>query len=90
MEIGDLILCPHLPQEWRWSVVRITGTYRYDIDPTHGDYGHVLPVEVVESDIDPNADPFVRDSLRDAVRYPARLMRMSAEQAQDLHRLVGA
>lgn len=89
MQVGDLILTPHLPREWRWSVLRITGPYRYAIHETKRDYGHVLPVAVVEADIDPE-DVFVTDSLREAARYPARLMRMSEEQTADLHRLIGA
>lgn len=89
MQIGDLVLTPHLPREWRWSVVRITGPYRYSIDDKLGDYGHILPVAIVDADIDPD-DVHVSDSLREACRYPARLLRMSAEQTADLHRLVAA
>jgi hypothetical protein len=89
IQIGDLILTPHLPREWRWSVVRVVGPYRYEIDPERRDYGHVLPITVVAADIDPTSDPFIRDSLREAVRYPARLMRMDDQQVQDLFRLVG-
>lgn len=89
MQLGDLVLTPHLPREWRWSVLRITGPYRYAIHETKRDYGHVLPVAIVEADIDPN-DVFVTDSLREAARYPARLMRMSEEHTADLHRLIGA
>lgn len=89
MQVGDLVLTPHLPREWRWSVVRITGPYRYAIHEAKGDYGHVLPVTLVEADISPD-DVFVTDSLREAARYPARLMRMSDEQTADLHRLIGA
>ncbi len=47
IQIGDLLLLPHLPREWRWSVVRIIGPYRYQIDPERNDYGHILPVEGV-------------------------------------------
>lgn len=87
MQVSDLVLAPHLPREWRWSVLRITGPYRYAIDEAKKDYGHVLPVTIVESDIRPD-DVFVTDALREAARYPARLMRMSDEQTADLHRLV--
>jgi hypothetical protein len=89
IEIGDLILTPHLPREWRWSVLRVVGPYRYEIHDGLGDYGHILPVSIAVADVDPNADPFMADSLREAVRYPARLMRMSDEQTRDLHRLIG-
>jgi hypothetical protein len=88
MRVGDLVLTPHLPREWRWSVLRIVGPYRYAVHEELRDYGHILPVEMVEADINPD-DVFVTDALREAARYPARLLRMSAEQTADLHRLVG-
>jgi len=87
MQVGDLVLTPHLPREWRWSVLRITGRYRYSVHEELHDYGHILPVSIVESDISPD-DVFVTDALREAARYPARLMKMSEEQVADLHRLV--
>ena len=62
IQIGDLILTPHLPGEWRWSVVRVVGPYRYEIHEERRDYGHLLPVSVVQAGIDPHADPFVQDT----------------------------
>jgi len=68
--------------------VRVVGPYRYEIHEERRDYGHLLPVKVVMADIDLHSHPFAQESLREAVRYPARLMRMSDEQTSDLHRLV--
>lgn len=44
---GDVILVPHLPQHRHWSVARVVGPYRFEIPAGPGDYGHVLPVELL-------------------------------------------
>ena len=81
MQVGDLVLLPHLPREWRWSVVRITGPYRYSIDPEVGDLGHILPVEVVAADL---GDDQLTDELCSMRAYPARLRRLSRAAYADL------
>lgn len=50
---GDLILLPKVPKPGRWALMRITGPYRYEIHRASGDYGHILPVETVVSEIAP-------------------------------------
>lgn len=85
MQIGDLVLLPHLPREWRWSVARIAGPYRYEIDPERGDYGHILPVELVAPDL---GDDELTPELRWMRTYPARLRRLSREAYDDLIRLI--
>ncbi len=85
MQIGDLVLTPHLPREWRWSIVRITGPYRYNIDATHGDYGHILPVEIVMADL---GDDDVTDEVRRMRTYPGRLRRLSRQAFDDLVGLI--
>ena len=84
MQIGDLVLLPHLPSEWRWSVVRITGSYRYSIDPEVGDLGHILPVEVIAADL---SDDQLTDELRSMRTYPARLRRLSRAAYMDITEL---
>jgi hypothetical protein len=83
MQIGDLVLLPHLPRDWRWSVVRITGAYRYAIDPEVGDLGHTLPVEVVAADL---GDDQMTDEVRSMRTYPARLRRLSRAAYIDIAR----
>jgi predicted Mrr-cat superfamily restriction endonuclease len=85
MQIGDLVLLPHLPREWRWSVVRITGPYRYEIARPQNDYGHILPVDVVAADL---GDDALTPELRWMRVYPARLRRLSREAYEDLVGLV--
>jgi hypothetical protein len=50
----DLILLPKVPGPRRWSLVKVTGTYRYEIHPTSGDHGHILPVETLVPEIAPS------------------------------------
>ena len=85
MQVGDLVLLPHLPREWRWSVARIVGPYRYEIDPERGDYGHILPAQVVAADM---GDDDLTPDPRWMRAYPARLRRLSREAYDDLVGLV--
>lgn len=85
MQIGDLVLLPHLPQEWRWSIVTITGRYRYEIDAERGDFGHILPVEVVAADL---GDHEVTEEVKRMRTYPARLRRLSRRAFDDLRSLI--
>ena len=81
MQIGDLVFTPHLPRPWHWSILRITGAYRYEIALQHRDFGHILPVEVLVSDL-PDAD--LTPALQSVRRYPARLRRLTREAYDDL------
>ena len=85
MQIGDLVFAPHLPQPWHWSILRVIGPYRYQIDSDRGDFGHILPVEVLM----PGApDAELTPALHSVRRYPARLRRLSRAAYDDLQRLV--
>jgi hypothetical protein len=86
MQVGDLVLLPHLPQQWRWSVVQISGQYRFQIDKEHSDYGHILPVDVVAAHF---ADRDVTDELKRMRTYPARLRRLSRRAYEDLRAIIG-
>jgi hypothetical protein len=86
MQIGDLVFAPHLPQPWHWSILRVTGPYRYHIDADHGDFGHILPVEVLT----PGAsDAELTPALESVRRYPARLRRLSRAAYDDLQGVLG-
>ncbi len=55
MQVGDIVVAPHLPQYGRLSVFRIVGAYEWSLGPalTWGErFGHVLQVELIEQDID--------------------------------------
>ena len=47
IHVGDIILVPHMPERRRFSLVRVIGPYRYDGGQAFGDYGHILPVELL-------------------------------------------
>jgi hypothetical protein len=84
MQLGDVVFTPHLPRPHTWSVLRITGSYRYEIDPKRNDYGHILPVEILKADI-PDAD--LTPALRAVRKYPARLRRLTREAYDHLWRI---
>lgn len=87
IQIGDLVLTPHLPREWRWSVLRVVGPYRFEISPERGDYGHILPVEVIRADL---ADTELTPEVRHMRSYPARLRRLTERAYSELQGIVGS
>lgn len=86
MQIGDLVFAPHLPRRWTWSILRITGSYRYEIDPERNDYGHILPVEALKAGI---PDRELTSALQAVRSYPARLRRLTREAYHDLVLVAG-
>lgn len=91
VRLGDLIVMPHLPRYGLWTIVRVTGSYRYSID--HGrsggspDFGHILPVQIVTDPI-PWHDPAISDRLRKAMRFRQRMRNLDglAQEVDDLAR----
>jgi hypothetical protein len=72
VNVGDLVVTPHLPQFGTWTIVRVVGPYRFSIDDGRNwlgrpDFGHILPVEVVTRPV-PWRDPAVPQSLQRAMR----------------------
>jgi hypothetical protein len=45
LQVGDVVVLPKIPRPGVWAIARITGPYRYEIDPVHYDYGHIRDVE---------------------------------------------
>jgi len=66
--------------------MRITGSYRYEIAPERGDFGHILPVEDVLSDL---GDHEITGEMRAMRSYPGRLRRLSQQAYDDLASLLG-
>ncbi len=91
IRLGDLIVAPNLPEWGRLSVFRVAGSYEYALDaPRRWDerFGHVLPVELVASDIDRRAAN-VSDGLRAMLRPQTRLYNISS-YGGDVERLIGS
>jgi Protein of unknown function DUF262 len=47
MRVGDIIVVLHMPERGRFSLVRVIGPYQFDGGQLLGDYGHILPVELL-------------------------------------------
>jgi hypothetical protein len=47
IHVGDVVLVPHMPEHRRFSLVRVTGEYEFDGGQVFGDYGHILPVQLL-------------------------------------------
>lgn len=80
VQIGDIIITPHLPQHGAWSIVRVSGEYTYDGPGEPGsergeDYSHVLPTELLTTDARP-ISPFeegVAAGLRQTMGVRSRM-----------------
>jgi hypothetical protein len=80
---GDLVLLPHQPSHGSWSLVRVSGPYRWE-HPTElnsydmPDYGHILPIEMVSTrPIHPFEDA-VSARLRQTMRNMSRMWNIDA------------
>ena len=47
VHVGDIILVPHMPEPKRFSLVRVAAPYEFDGGQAFGDYGHILPVQLL-------------------------------------------
>jgi hypothetical protein len=75
VRVDDLVVAPNLPEWGRLSVFRLDGLYRYEMvaPKTWGErFGHILPVELIEGDID-RRSPRVSDGLLAMLRPQSRL-----------------
>lgn len=74
IQIGDLIVVPHMPAGGRWSLARVIGAYVYGSADGWADYRHVLPVELLSgpAGIDPNR-PVISKQLRSSLRNQSRM-----------------
>src|SRR5436190_18909936 len=50
--IGDIVVIPRILSPGEWTVVRVTGDYRFEPDVT-GDHGHIVPVEILVESLSP-------------------------------------
>jgi hypothetical protein len=85
VRVGDFVLVPHVPQHGMWSLAQVNGPYRF-VDPTEensdgfADYGHVLPVELLNSKERP-ISPYeegVAASLRQTMGVRSRMWNVDA------------
>ncbi len=72
---GDILLIPRLPTWSEVAVVEATGdfdkSYRYEIDPVHGDYGHIFPAKLIKQFTRKNAavSGDIRSTLKNVSRF---------------------
>ncbi len=72
VRIGDYILVPRMPSLGRFTLVQVTGEYRYEIFRT-GDHGHVLPVELLTPDGVAHYNKHVDSGIRRTMRAQSRM-----------------
>jgi hypothetical protein len=79
----DIIVVPHLPEVGMWSIVRVVGPYRYEISESQGDYGHILPVELLTKNRAVNPyEGAVSARLRQTMRTRIRLWNINSLEAE--------
>lgn len=89
VRVGDIVVAPHLPRRGEWSVARVSGRYKFDIPSSKGDYGHILPVDLLT--VSRPVNPYemaVSAKLRQTMRNPLRMWNinsLSVEVDQIIH-----
>ena len=44
MKEGDLVFCPKVPDYRHFTIAEVSGGYRFEVAPSEGDFGHIIPV----------------------------------------------
>lgn len=87
----DYIITPNLPEEGSWSILKVSGKYRYEIHPEPEDFGHILEVELINcgTRIHPRCAA-VAAGLRKSAKSQSRMWNVDylAEQVCELVRAV--
>jgi hypothetical protein len=88
IQVGDLIIVPHMPAESRISVVRAVGPYAYGEAAGWPEYRHILPVELLSDPggIDLNS-PAISRRLRASLGNQHRMWNIDPV-GPDVERLV--
>jgi hypothetical protein len=74
IQLGDIVIVPHMPVEGRWSVARVVGPYEFGSPDGWTDYRHILPVALLSSHagVDPNR-PLITRHLRSSLKNQNRM-----------------
>jgi hypothetical protein len=75
IHVHDVVAAVAIPQPSQVVFARVTGGYRFELEPGIADYGHYLPVELVAGPFDRRARP-VSIALQAALRNRSRLWRI--------------
>jgi hypothetical protein len=95
---GDILVLPHLPEEGRWVLARVTGPYDFSISTEKSvagnDYGHLVRVDAIRcpgggiASLNPN-NQNVDARLRATMRNPGRMWSIDA-LGDSVDRLISA
>ena len=78
-----------MPHDGLFTLVRIQGTYDFEVNQELGDFGHLRPVEVLTPTGVANEHPLVDAGLRRSLRCQGRLWRIP-DYAECLENIIGA
>ena len=77
MNVGDIVLVLNMPSNGTFTLCRITDSYKYEYPvPELGDFGHILPVEVLTPNGVANNHELVDAGLRSSMRCQRRMWRI--------------
>ena len=77
MCVGDVVLVPNMPEDGHFTLCRVSGDYRFDIDSTMRDFGHVRPVKILTPQGVANENEHVLAGLKGSLRARNRLWNIS-------------
>jgi hypothetical protein len=71
-QVGDIILIPNMPHRRMFALAKVTGPYRYEIDPEREDFGHIREVKLLTPHGIANTSKIVGSGLRSTLRNAGR------------------
>lgn len=93
VHVDDVAVLAHLPRYGFWTIVRVSGSYRFSIDDGRNflgkpDFGHVVPVEIISDPI-PWRDPAISPRLIKAMSVRIRMWSLDgvAEEVEEIRRM---
>jgi len=69
---GDVILVPNVPTWGTFALSEVVGPYRFEIDPTYRDYGHIREVGLLTPEGVAKASHLVNKDIRFILRNAGR------------------
>ncbi len=78
MQIRDLVIVPNMPDDGLFTICKVVGDYRFEIDGSLRDFGHIRPVEVLTPKGVSNNHERVHAGLRRSFRCYSRMWNINS------------
>ena len=92
MDDGSMVVVPKMPERNQFTIARVSGPYRFEIDRDQGDFGHIVPVHpdsVRTFDYRADEDAFLVSALFARAKHRSAISWCeTSQQVEAAHRLL--